>query len=93
LQPGLGGKRPPGYYVLEIPIRGSLDMEMIEKARIRLRHWIEHNSHHIEDYEVFAKELEGAGKRESAGYIREMIRLAEKSNEVLRNALDSLTRG
>ncbi|MBW1997488.1 MAG: hypothetical protein JRJ29_05905 [Deltaproteobacteria bacterium] len=68
-------------------------MEMTEKARIRLQHWMEHNSHHIEDYEVFAKELEEAGKRESAGYIREMIRLAEKSNELLRNALDSLVKG
>ena len=37
-------------------------MDIIEKAKIRLEHWIHHNEHHGEDYEAFAEELEKAGK-------------------------------
>lgn len=65
-------------------------MDFVEKARIRLEHWITHNDHHQEEYEMFADQLEEAGKKESGRQIREMIELNAKSNECLRKALKSL---
>ena len=65
-------------------------MEFIEKAKLRLDHWIHHSDHHNEEYEMFADQLEEAGKMESAGYIREMMGLTSKSVECLRNALKAL---
>ncbi|RLB08571.1 MAG: hypothetical protein DRG39_08660 [Deltaproteobacteria bacterium] len=65
-------------------------MDFIEKARIRLEHWISHNTHHIEEYKEFAKELKEAGRLESARHIEDMVDLAEKSNESLKNALKAL---
>ena len=65
-------------------------MELIEKARIRLEHWISHSDHHYEEYEIFADQLEEAGKAESAKWIREMMTLTSKSTECLREALKHL---
>ena len=65
-------------------------MDFIEKAKIRLEHWITHNDHHQEEYEMFAEQLEEANRKESAKYIREMIELNSKSNECLRKALKTL---
>ncbi len=68
-------------------------MELIEKARIRLGHWITHNDRHYEEYGMFADQLEGAGKNESAKYVREMMELTAKGTECLRKALKALGGG
>ena len=65
-------------------------MEFLEKAKIRLEHWIAHNEQHYEEYEAFANQLEQAGKGESARCVRDMMELVFKSNDCLRNALDAL---
>ena len=65
-------------------------MDVMEKAKIRLDHWIHHSDHHNEEYEMFADQLEEAGKSESAQYIREMIDLTSKSVECLKKALKAL---
>ncbi len=65
-------------------------MDSIEKAKIRIEHWIDHGDHHIEEYLNFAEQLEQAGAIESAGHIREMIRLNQKSTECLKKALTAL---
>ena len=65
-------------------------MEFSEKAKIRMQHWLTHNEGHLADYERFADQLDSAGMEASAGYIREMIALAAKSNVCLRKALNSL---
>jgi hypothetical protein len=65
-------------------------MDFVHKARVRLEHWITHNDHHEEEYSTFADQLADAGKKESAKYIREMIKLSSKSNECLRRALEAL---
>lgn len=65
-------------------------MDFVEKAKIRLEHWITHNDHHQEEYEIFAEQLEDANKNESAKHIREMMELNSKSNECLRSALKAL---
>ena len=65
-------------------------MESIEKAKIRLEHWITHNEHHYEEYETFADQLEEAGKTDSAKYVREMMTLTTQSTECLKEALKRL---
>jgi len=65
-------------------------MDILERAKIRLTSWIEHNEHHQEEYELFAEQLENEGKKESALHIREMATLTAKSNDALRHALESL---
>ena len=66
-------------------------MDFIEKAKMRLEHWLTHNDHHQEEYELFADQLEENGKAEAAGQVREMAELASKSNECLRKALKELS--
>ncbi len=65
-------------------------MDAIEKARVRMEHWLEHNESHIREYETFAGELDAFDKNESARHIREMAALAEQSNDCLRRALKAL---
>ncbi|MBN2060584.1 MAG: hypothetical protein JW882_09245 [Deltaproteobacteria bacterium] len=65
-------------------------MDFAEKAKIRIEHWLHHNEHHSEEYEMFAEQLEDAGKQESAGHIREMIEIISKSTKCLKNALNAL---
>ena len=65
-------------------------MDFIEKALVRLNHWIAHNESHQEEYEKFAAQLQEAGETASALQIREMVVLSEKSTECLRKALEAL---
>ena len=65
-------------------------MDFIEKATMRLEHWITHNDHHQEEYEMFAEQLEEAGKKESAEQVRQMISLTSESTDCLRKALKAL---
>jgi hypothetical protein len=65
-------------------------MDFLEKAKMRLEHWITHSDHHQEEYSMFAEQLEEAGKLESAKYIREMIDLSSRSTDCLRRALKFL---
>ncbi len=65
-------------------------METIEKAKIRLEHWISHSVHHQEEYEIFMEQLQEAGKTESAEQIGKMIALTEKTTECLKKALEGL---
>ncbi|HKI49430.1 MAG TPA: hypothetical protein VKA69_08880 [Desulfobacteria bacterium] len=67
-----------------------MELEFVEKAKIRLEHWITHNDHHHEEYDLFADQLENAGKSESAKAIREMIKLSTKTTDCLRDALKHL---
>ena len=65
-------------------------MDFAEKARIRLEHWITHNDHHHEEYEMFVDQLAQVGKQESAKYVKEMMELTAKGTECLRKALKAL---
>jgi hypothetical protein len=62
-------------------------MDFVEKATVRIEHWIHHNDHHREEYEAFAGELEGAGLRDAAAGIREMIALDVRGTDALKRAL------
>ena len=65
-------------------------MEFLEKAEIRLKHWIKHNHQHYSEYETFASQLEEAGKDKSAKFVRDMMALISRSNDCLKNALKAL---
>ena len=65
-------------------------MDFVEKAKIRLEHWITHNDHHQEEYEMFAEQLQDAGKKESADNIKEMMELTAKGTDCLRKALKAI---
>jgi formyltetrahydrofolate hydrolase len=65
-------------------------MDFLEKAKIRLEHWRTHNDHHHEEYQMFAEQLEDAGKTESAAQIREMMDLSSKMSDCLANALKEM---
>jgi len=65
-------------------------MDTLQKARIRMEHWIEHNDQHQEEYEAFARELEQAGKKQAAAEVRAMSELTAKGSQHLRQAIASL---
>ena len=71
---------------------GREAMDFVEKAKIRLEHWLSHNTHHIEEYKQFIEELKKAGELESAKYMEKMIEFVMKSNECLENAIKALRR-
>ncbi len=65
-------------------------MQFVEKARIKLEHWMTHTDNHRREYEEFARELQQAGQGASADHVRKMIDLAAKSSECLQQALRAL---
>ena len=65
-------------------------MAIVDKAAVRIKHWLEHNDSHILEYDAFAKHLEDSGKGASAIHIREMAELTRKTGDCLRKALLAL---
>ena len=65
-------------------------MDFIEKAKIRMEHWITHNDHHQEEYSMFIEQLMEAGKKESADHMKKMVEFTVKSTDCLREALKAL---
>jgi hypothetical protein len=65
-------------------------MEFIDKAKIRLEHWIHHSEDHYQEYLSFARELEDAGKIESARHLKEMISLTTRGTDCLKKAIKAL---
>jgi len=65
-------------------------MEIREKAKIRITHWLHHNAEHAEEYRVFSDELEASGMVESARHLRDTADLIVRSVESLCSALDGL---
>ena len=65
-------------------------MDALEKAAIRIAHWLEHNESHLREYEKFAAQLEEAEAGASAAQIREMIELTRSSHRCLEKALAAL---
>ena len=65
-------------------------MELTEKARIRIEHWLKHSESHLNDYREFAEQLEAADMKAIAVHIRNMADLTDKSNKCLIEALNAL---
>lgn len=62
-------------------------MDDVQKCRVRLAHWIDHNLDHLKGYLEVAQILEAGGHEESAVKIREGIRLIESANAQFQKAL------
>jgi hypothetical protein len=78
------------YRTVALDMEEEGNMEFIDKARIRLEHWIHHSEDHYQEYVSFAKELEDAGKIESARHLKDMITLSARSTECLKKAMKAL---
>jgi hypothetical protein len=62
-------------------------MDEIQKSRIRLKHWVDHNEDHLKGYEDVAQLLETQGLSEAASRIRQGIDMTRKANDEFRAAL------
>jgi len=66
-------------------------MDDMEKSRVRLVHWIEHNVDHLKGYGEVATTLEKEGLDSVAGKIREGIHLIEAANREFQKALGEIS--
>ncbi len=65
-------------------------MEFEEKAKMRIEHWMKHNSDHIKQYTQFADVLEKSDHNDAARHIREMAEKMEQCTKCLEFSLLSL---
>ncbi len=57
---------------------------------MKMEHWIEHNDQHYKEYKEFALQLEEAGQKQAASYVRDMAELTNESSEYLKKAINQL---
>lgn len=69
----------------------GVPMDDIEKSRVRLIHWIEHNLEHVKGYNEVAQILERDGFRSASEKIRRGVSLIEAANEEFETALAGLS--
>lgn len=62
-------------------------MDNVEKLRVLLQHWIDHNIGHVEEFEKWRDIMSEDGKDSIAGNIGEAIKTMETVNEQLKKAL------
>ena len=65
-------------------------MEGMEKLKILLRHWIEHNEEHSEEFREWAEKAKGFGEDEVRDNILEAVEQLKAANEFLDRALVKL---
>lgn len=65
-------------------------MNDIEKLRVLLPHWIEHNGEHATEFVRWAERAVSAGHRAVADMIRSAAREMQQANITLQTALDEL---
>jgi hypothetical protein len=65
-------------------------MDDIQKNRVRLTHWISHNSEHLTGYMEMAENLEGMGLNEAAEKVRRAVSLVKATNHEFERALTLL---
>ena len=65
-------------------------MEEKERLRIVLKHLIEHNEGHTEDYKRWVELARSSDMEKAAKYLEEAGKHVEKAGEALKKALDLL---
>lgn len=65
-------------------------MDDVEKSRIRMSHWIEHNIDHLHGYNEVAEILEKSGHPDAAAMIRRGIDLIQAANKEFQQAMVAL---
>lgn len=64
-------------------------MEQMEKLRVLLPHWIEHNRGHAEECGKWSASARQAGEEEVAAHIENAIAAMKQANELLDKALQA----
>ncbi len=62
-------------------------MKQIEKLRVLLPHWMEHNDGHAVECRKWAEIARSEGEEQVAGHIDEAIKAMTRVNELLEEAL------
>ena len=62
-------------------------MENVEKLRVLLQHWIDHNKSHAEEFSKWEKIMIEDAEGNIAAHISEAVKAVEKVNEQLTKAL------
>ena len=62
-------------------------MENVEKLRVLLQHWIDHNKGHVDEFENWRKLMTDENQDKLAGHITEAIKLMATVNAELGKAL------
>ena len=62
-------------------------MDDVEKSKVRLAHWIDHNLDHLRGYAEVAHIMDGEGFSEAAERVRQGMRLIEEANGEFSRAL------
>ncbi len=63
-------------------------MDTVEKMRVLLPHWLEHNRQHMEEFRKWEAMLRNEGETELAQRMAEIINLAQTTDDVLEKALE-----
>ncbi len=64
-------------------------MDNVEKLRVMLQHWIEHNKGHVEEFEKWRQTMTEEGKTSLADHIAEAVKTMATVNVQLEKALDA----
>jgi uncharacterized protein Yka (UPF0111/DUF47 family) len=67
-------------------------MDDVQKGRIRLTHWIDHNLDHLKGYAEVAETMEQHGFHEASEKIRRGMKLIEDANTELAKAVTAISR-
>lgn len=62
-------------------------MENVEKLRVLLQHWIDHNKGHVEEFEEWRKKMSDDGQESLATHITDAIQTMATVNAHLGKAL------
>ncbi len=64
-------------------------MDNVEKLRVMLQHWIEHNKGHVEEFEKWQQTMNDEGQVALADQIAEAVQTMATVNAQLSKALDA----
>ena len=67
-------------------------MDDVEKSKVRLTHWIDHNLDHLRGYEEVAQIMDQEGLKDAAECIRKGMRFIEDANGEFTKALALIAR-
>ncbi|MDK9709036.1 MAG: hypothetical protein OEL83_18495 [Desulforhopalus sp.] len=62
-------------------------MDNVEKLRVMLQHWIEHNKGHMDEFEKWRTTMSDEGRKSLAGHIQRTMELMASVNVELGQAL------
>ncbi len=63
-------------------------MDNVEKLRLLLQHWMDHNDGHVEEFEKWRTTMNNEGQQELADHIGEAVAAMAEVNEKLAKALE-----